>query len=139
MENLNPIDRLYIIAEQVRCAGDQENFDWMMRAIDKHVRTGASLDESLALKGKSPERSQRWRIIDRQQAMLIRDALWLCDGNKAELARQIKQYKLRKQAIYANKEAPADWPELTKLIHAACRLKEVQATPQGIHYLLRRN
>lgn len=140
MENLNPIDRLEIIAEQLRLAlGDEENAAWLQRAINAHVRAGASLDESLTLAGNSPSRSPRWRILDRQQAMLLRDALWLCEGNKAALAREIAIYKRRLAPIYGGKEVPADWPPLRRLIHAAAQLKPLPDSAYGLSLLLARN
>jgi hypothetical protein len=138
--NENPIDRLEVIAEQLRLVlGDTEGAAWLQQAIDAHVRDDAPLDETLGLAGNGPGRSPRWRILDRQQAMLIREVLSLCGGNKAALAREIKRYKLRLAPIYASKEPPADWPPLRRLIHALCRLKGAPDTAQGIGYLIERN
>ncbi len=138
--NENPIDKLQGIAEQLRLAlGDEEGAAWLQAAVDAHVRAGIPLDESLALSGNSLSRSPRWRILDRQQAMLLRGGLWLLDGNKAALAREIAIYKRRLAPIYGGKEPPSDWPPLRKLIHTASRLKELPSSPQGIGFLLDRN
>ncbi|MCC7269402.1 MAG: hypothetical protein IT468_01640 [Rhodocyclaceae bacterium] len=129
-----------MIAEQLRLVlGDEENAAWLQRAIDAHVRTGASLDESLTLAGNGPSRSPRWRILDREQARLLSEALWLLDGNKARLAREIAVYKRRLAPIYGGKEPPADWPPLRRLIHAAARLKQLPDTAYGIGLLVGRN
>jgi len=136
----NPIDWLMGIAERMRLVlGDDEGAALLQQAIDAHVRAGVPLDETLGLSGNGTGRSPRWRIIDRQQAVLIREALWLCEGNKASLARQIKHYKASKLNLYANREPPPGWPPVLRLIHAACRLKEAPDTGQGIGYLLARN
>jgi hypothetical protein len=138
--NENPIDKLTGIAEQLRLVlGDEEGAAWLQAAVDAHVRAGIPLDESLALSGNGPSRSPRWRVLDRQQAMLMRECLWQCEGSKARLAREVERYKRRFAPIYDNKEPPSDWPPLRKMIHAASHLKELPSSPQGIGFLLDRN
>lgn len=139
---MNPIDRLYVNIESLRLSlGEIEDAAWLQGALDAYVYEGKSLEESLGFKTGDTTRSPRWRIIDRQCAALLRDALWECAGNAAELARQIERYETRLWPIYAGKQPPADWSLLTRHIDAARRLrgKPLPSSGEGIRLLLARN
>jgi len=139
---VNPIDRLYVNIESLRLSlGETEDAAWLQRALDAYVYEGKPLEESLGFKTGDTTRSPRWRIIDRQCAALLQDALWECEGNRAELARQIERYEARLWPVYAGKQTPADWPLLTRNIDAARRLRgePLPSTGEGIRKLLARN
>lgn len=139
---MNPIDRLYMNIELLRLVlGETEEAAWLQTALDAYVYAETPLEESLKFKSGDTTRSPRWRIIDRQCAALLRDALWECDGNMAELARKIERYEARLWPIYGSKQPRADWPPVTRCIDAARRLrgKSLPATGEGIRLLLARN
>lgn len=139
---MNPIDRLSMNIESLRLIlGEIEDAAWLQSALDAYVYEAKPLEESLGFKTGSQTRSPRWRIIDRQCAALLRDALWGCDGNTADLARKIERYEARLWPIYGSKQPPADWPPVTRCIDAARRLrgKPLPSTGEGIRKLLARN
>lgn len=139
---MNPIDRFSMNIESLRLIlGELEDAAWLQNALDAYVYEAKPLEESLGFKTMDTTRSPRWRIIDRQCAVLLRDALWECDGNTAELARKIERYEARLWPIYGSKQPPADWPSETRCIDAARRLrgKSLPSSGEGIRKLLARN
>lgn len=139
---MNPIDRLYVNIESLRLSlGETEDAAWLQAALDAYVYQGVSLEKSLGFETGSKTRSVRWRVIDRQCAALLRDALWEIDGNRAALAREIERYEKRLWPIYADKQPRADWPLVTRNIDAARRLRggALPDSAEGIRRLLVRN
>lgn len=135
----NPIDVLERAAELLRlvCGADEEAA-FLLDAVQRHVHDGTSLDEALGLRGGSTARTPRFRRLQRDKAMHLREALWHCSGNQAELARQIVRFGKNKWPIYASKTAAADWSPLLRSIDAIYRIGSPPTTAAGIHKLLHR-
>lgn len=138
----NPIDRLEGISECLRLSlGLDDDAAWLCAAIQDHVRNGTSLDEALGLRGGngSTARSLRFRRLERDLAMCLREALWHCDGNISELARQVKWFGNNKWPIYRSKPPNPGWSPLLRNIDAAYRINsKLPQTAAGISRLFDR-
>lgn len=135
----SPIDRLEAISECLRLnLGLADDAAWLLAGVQRHVSEGVSLDVAFGLRDGSGARSPRFRRLQRNMAMHLREALWYCGGSSTELARQITRFDNRLWPIYRSKSPNPDWSPLLREIDAVYRIGKPPVTAAGIAKLLHR-
>lgn len=122
-EQSNPIERLFAIADKLRCdAQGIELGEWLCAALEMHLRESIPLDRALGLSGRlgrSP--AFRYHYCCRRSHLL--NALSHCDGDYILLAAEAERFEKRVWPMYRDKSSPpADWSPLRASLHAAFRV-----------------
>lgn len=134
----NPIDRLLIIAEELRlCLGDEERAAWLLEAIRRHTEGGVPFDKALGLSGELG-RNARFEYLWRERNRHLVKALSHYGSDYRLLAGEIVRFKGRLWDAWQYRAEPApDWTPARVAIHAAFRVGlKVPATAAGLRKAL---
>lgn len=132
----NPIDALLAMVDII--GAHDANLAGVLRgALVLHIRDGVPLDKSLGLSGRLGRAPRtEWKLRARNSYLL--NALAALEGDYDRLAEEVRHY-LNRIPDYQRERtnAPSDWPDWRRLIHAAAQINSgLPDTQRGLRKAL---